>query len=420
LEPAPKHRQDFDPSRDVPGLDVARAKRYSRIRLALLAAGTAWGTARTATFAFSGGSAALRDLARSKAPHPALAAPAYVAATVVASWVGRLPLAYVGGHRVERAFGLTKQTTRGWLGDEGKGLAIGLAFQVPATCGAYALIRRRPRDWWLILSGLTVPLAAVLSQLAPVVIMPIFNRFEPLADRELAGRVTALSERAGVRIADVYRMDMSRQSERANAFFTGLGATKRIVLGDTLLDRFTPKEIEGVVAHELGHQVHGDIWRLVALAGAFGFGAAYLLAKVGPAVIDRTSYRTGVTELGDVASLPLLEVLLALGGAIAVPIQSAVSRAIERRTDRYALELTGDGETYAAAMGRLAAQNLADPDPPKAIVLLLYSHPPIAERIRTARSFASEGELRASADRTASPRSHRRDTFPAERSVGSS
>ena len=380
----------FDPARDVPGLDVARAKRYSRTRLALLAAGSAWGLARTASFALSGRSAALRDLTRRRTPHPALAAPAYVAATVLASWAARLPLAYLGGHRVERSFGLTNQSTRGWLGDEAKGLAVGLAFQVPVTCGAYAIIRRRPQDWWLILSGLTVPLAVVLSQLAPVVIMPIFNRFEPLADRELAGRVTALAERAGVRLADVYRMDMSRQSEKANAFFTGLGATKRIVLGDTLLNRFTPEEVEGVVAHELGHQVYGDIWRLVALASAFGFGAAYLVAKFGPRVIDRTSQRTGVSELGDIASLPLLEVLLTLGGAFAVPIQAAVSRAIEQRTDRYALELTGDGETYAAAMGRLASQNLADPDPPKAIVLLLYSHPPIAARIRAARRFAAE------------------------------
>lgn len=388
---SPPARDDgFDPARDVPGLDIARAKRYSRVRLALFAAGSAWGVARTATFALSGGSSALRDLVRNRAPHPALVEPAYVAATVVASWISRLPLAYVGGHRVERAFGLTKQTTRGWLGDEAKGLALALAFQVPLTCGGYAVIRRRPHDWWLVLSGLTVPFAVVFSQLAPVVIMPIFNRFEPLADRELAGRVTALAEGAGVRIADVYRMDMSRQSEKANAFFTGLGATKRIVLGDTLLDRFTPEEVEGVVAHELGHQVHGDIWRLVALGSGFGFGAAYLLAKIGPTLLKRTAPRTGVSDIGDVASLPLLEVVLSLCGVAAVPIQAAVSRAIERRTDRFALELTGDGETYAAAMGRLAAQNLADPDPPRALALLVYSHPPIAARIRAARRFASE------------------------------
>lgn len=390
-KPQPHRRGpiDFDPARDLPGFDVPRAKRYSRIRLSLFAVGTAASLARTAAFAFSGRSARLSRAIERAAPAPALAGPVYVAATVAGSWLARLPLAYAGGYRVERAYGLTKQTGRGWLADELKGLGVGLAFQVPLTCGAYAVIRRRPGDWWLILSGATVPLAIALSQLGPVVLMPLFNRFEPLADRDLAARIAALAEQAGVPIADVFQMDMSRQSEKANAFFAGLGATKRIVIGDTMLDRFTPEEIEGVVAHELGHQVHGDIWRLVALGSAFGFGGALALAKLAPAVIRRTRERTGVRDLGDLAGLPLLELLLAAGGFVAVPIQAAVSRAIERRTDRYAVTLTGDAGAFISAMARLATQNLADPDPPKAVVYLLHTHPPIAERIRAARALAT-------------------------------
>jgi STE24 endopeptidase len=128
-------------------------------------------------------------------------------------------------------------------------------------------MRRRPRDWWLILSGAAVPLTVVLSNLAPVLLMPLFNRFDPLRDEALASRVRALADRSGVRISDVFEMDMSRQGEKPNAMFTGLGNTKRIVLGDTLLSKFPEDEVEAVVAHELGHQVNGDIWRLI------GFGA---------------------------------------------------------------------------------------------------------------------------------------------------
>ena len=392
---------DFDPARDLPGVDVRRAKRYSRVRLGILGASAAWSLTRMTAFVFSGASATVRSRIERAVPHRALVAPAYVATTTAAAWLSRLPLAYAGGYRVERAFDLTKQTPRDWLIEELKGFGLGVALQVPLVCGAYAVIRRRPRDWWLVLSGASVPMSVLFSQLAPVLIMPIFNRFEPLADRELAGRIKALTERAGVTIADVYRMDMSRQSEKANAFFTGLGATKRIVLGDTLLDRFTTEEIEGVVAHELGHQVHGDIWRLVAMGSAFGVGAAALIHKLAPPLIRRTRKRTNIDRLDDVASLPLLELLLTSSGLLALPVQAAVSRAIERRTDRYALGLTGDAESYAAAMARLAGQNLADPDPPKLIVLLLYSHPPIAERIRAARAFEQQS---ASATTETAPR----------------
>jgi STE24 endopeptidase len=332
--------------------------------------------------------ARLRRAAEQAVPDPRLAAPAYFAATGALSWLTSLPLSYLGGHVVERRYGLTKQGRRGWLADQAKGLIVGLAFQVPLSTGAFAVIRRRPHDWWLILSGATVPLAVLGSNLAPVLILPLFNRFDPLPDRDLAARIKRLADRADVPIADVYRMDMSRQTEKPNAFFTGLGNTKRIVLGDTLVDRFAPEEVEGVVAHELGHQVHGDVWRQIAFAGGLGFAAAYALYRAAPPLIARTAPRTGVRSPGDEASLPLLGLLGVAVGFVVAPLQAAFSRAIERRTDRYALALTGDGDAYAAAMVRLAAQALADPDPPAPVVFFLYSHPPIADRIAAARAFA--------------------------------
>ena len=374
---------------EIPGLDVAKAKRYSRTRLAVLLISTGWTVARLAWFGLSGRSVRVRRAVEACVPDQRLGGALYVAVVTMLSWLTSLPVGYFGEHRVERRFGLTKQSDRAWFGDELKGLALTLALQAPLVSGAYAVIRRRPRDWWLVLAGATVPLTVVLGNLAPVLIMPLFNRFEPLADRALAARVRRLAARSGVPIADVYQMDMSRQSEKPNAFFAGLGNTKRIVLGDTLIDRFAPAEVDAVVAHELGHQVHADVWRLIGFFGGLGFAGAYALQRLAGPLVRRTAVRSGVREIGDEASLPLLGLIMVVLGFVAAPLSAAFSRAIERRTDRYALELTGDGEAYAAAMARLATQSLADPDPPAPVVFFLYSHPPIAERIAAARAFAA-------------------------------
>lgn len=374
----------------LPDLDIPKAKRYSRTQLAMLLASTIWSVARLGAFAVSGRSGRLRRALDRALPNRQAGALAYLTLTTAFSWLSALPVADVTGHRVERQFGLTKQTMGGWFRDQVKGLGLAAAIQVPLTAGVFAVIRRRPRDWWVIVAGVAVPLSIVASTLVPVLILPIFNRFEPLRDRDLAERIKRLAERAGVPIADVYQMDMSRQSEKPNAFFTGLGRSKRIVLGDTLIDRFEPAEIEGVVAHELGHQIHGDIWKMIAFSGTVGAAAAWMLSRIAPPLVRRTARRTGVERLGDEASLPVLSLCLVLLGFLLAPLQGAFSRAIERRTDRFALELTGDGDAYAAAMARLAAASLADPDPSPPVVFFLYSHPPIAERVATARAFAME------------------------------
>ncbi len=378
---------DFDATRDLPGYDVARARRYGRVRLMVGAAGAALSLARTLRFARSGSSARLRTWTRTVAPHPSLADPLYLVVEGLWAWTASMPIAYWGGYRVERAFGLTKQSSASWAVEQAKGLGVGMLVRVPLTLGAYRVIRTRPNDWWLVLSGISVPVLVGLTYIAPTVLMPIFNKFESLDHPELTARIDRLSERANVPIAAVLRMDMSRQTEKPNAFFAGVADSKRIVLTDTLLDKFSIAEIEGVVAHELGHQAHGDMWRFVGAAtGASALGS-YALAKIAPRWIRANARSSGVTSIDDIAGLPLLQTLLSVGGMAFGPLFAAMSRRVERRTDQFALSMTQDGETYATAMGKLATYGLADPEPPRWLVALLATHPPIADRIRDARAF---------------------------------
>jgi STE24 endopeptidase len=307
---------------------------------------------------------------------------------MLANWAIHLPLGLVRDQLVERRYGLTSQSPGGWFGDQLKGLAVNAVIGVPMGTGAAHAIRARPRDWWLILATATVPVSVAFAQLAPIVLMPLFNRFERLQDDRLEARLRSLADRAGLPIAAVYRMDMSRQTEKPNAFFTGLGRTKRIVLSDTLLDRFDADEIDTVVAHELGHQVHNDIWRFLAVGSVAGYGLAFATNRLSPPLVRATASRTGVTDAGDVAALPLLALIASVAGLAILPITTAVSRAIEARTDRFALELTGNGDAYASALRRLATEHLADPDPSRWVVFLLYSHPPLARRIEAAETYA--------------------------------
>ncbi|MFN8594256.1 MAG: M48 family metallopeptidase, partial [Thermomicrobiales bacterium] len=288
------------------------------------------------------------------------------------------------GHLVDRRFGVTRQSGSAWLAEQIKSLMIGLLVQTPLLTGCFVLMRRRPRDWWLIAAAASVPLATAFSYLAPVLIMPRFNRFDLLDDRGLESEIRQLSEKSGVRISNVYRMDMSRQTEKPNAFFAGIGTTKRIVLSDTLLEQFPEGEITAVVAHELGHQAHGDIWRLTGFASAAGFAVAWLFARFAPGVVRATARFTDVDEMGDEAAFPLLALQMTGFGVILMPILAAYSRSLERGADRFAVALTGDNVVYAQALERLGALGLADPDPHPLVVFLLYSHPPLGERIRSA------------------------------------
>jgi STE24 endopeptidase len=301
-----------------------------------------------------------------------------------------LPLSFYSGYILEHRFGLSNQTKRGWLIEQGKGLLLALPFATLIANVMLEIIERWPKRWWIITTALALPFTVLLSQLAPVLIAPLFNRYEPLRNRELAERLKSLAAKSGINVANVMQMDMSRQTKKANAFFTGMGRTRRIVLADTLLENFSDNEIEVIVAHEIAHQAHRDLWRFVALGTVFTAALSFAVDRIAGWIIQRFGRRIGIRQMSDVTVLPLLSWLLSLIGLLLAPVQNGYSRLIERRADQYALELTNDPAAFASAMRRLGDLNLSDPNPSAVVKYALYSHPPIAERIAQAERFAAE------------------------------
>jgi STE24 endopeptidase len=369
----------------------ARAREYSRLKERLTLAGMGIGIAAPLGFVLSGLAARVNRHMLPEHGARLWQRGRYAATLSLVSSAAALPLGYYSGYVVEHRYGLSKQTTASWARDQLKATTISLPVELVIVEGAYAAIRRFPRGWWLVCAGAVVPLSAVFAQLFPVLIAPRFNRYEPLRDPALSERMVALAARAGVPIAGVMQMDMSRRTTKTNAFFAGLGRTKRIVLADTLLEQFTPEEIEGVVAHEAAHQVHHDIWRFVALSGAFTLATGWVVDNVARRILRASPRLAATSDLASLRSLPLIGVVLTLTGLALAPLQLAYSRAIERRSDGYAVDLTGNPAAYAGALRKLAVTNLADPSPPRLVTLLLHSHPPLAERIAAAEHAARAG-----------------------------
>lgn len=296
------------------------------------------------------------------------------------------PLTYYSGFILPHRYGLATQTVGAWLLDQAKGLALTLPFEVAAVEFVYWLLAAAPETWWLWTGLALLIFTAVLSNLVPVLLLPIFYTLTPLPDGDVKRRTLALAARARTRVRGIYSMNLSAKTTAANAMVTGLGNTRRIVIGDTLLDRYTPDEIEVVVAHELGHQVHHDIPKLIAFSTVVTLGGLFLVNLALHAVVSRVTLYTG---LADAATMPLVGAVLGVFGLVTLPLTNGFSRVVERQADAYALETTGKVEAFISAMTRLANQNLAELDPAPLIEFLLYNHPSIGKRLVFARRYAA-------------------------------
>ena len=378
-------------SSDTTALDPERqkkAKEYARISRRLWLLNLVLSGVYTLAWLLFGWSAALRDglVTRSSLlANPWILVPAFLLVFGGIYFLIDLPLSYYSGFVLPHRFDQSNQSLKDWIIDQVKGLAIGAPLGLIMVELLYLALRAAGGLWWLWTVGGLLVFNVLLSNLAPVLIMPLFNKYVPLGDdhKELADRLLRLAERAHTRVKGVYKFDMSRRTKAANAALTGMGNTRRIVLGDTLINEFSSDEIETVLAHELGHQVHRDILFLISF-GTVSTLVGFYLASL---AMNWAVGAFGFSGVSDVAAFPALGLILGLYGLITSPIDNAVSRWRERMADEYALSATGKNEAFASAFVRLANQNLGEVDPEKWVVFMFCSHPPLAERIEMAREW---------------------------------
>jgi STE24 endopeptidase len=314
------------------------------------------------------------------ARRPVLAGGATAAAISVILGLAPLPVSAISRERAKDV-GLVTQDWLGWVGDIAKSQAIGAVLWGAGGALLIFGMRKLGRRWWIGGSVVVVLFGVAITYASPVVLDPLFNKFTPLKEGRTRSDVLELAERAGIDVGQVYVMDASRRTTAANAYVTGLGHTKRVVLYDNLVDDFTPAETRLVVAHELGHVKHDDVPHgLLYLAIVAPFGM-FAVARLGERLAGRDT-------LGTPAALPGTLLAIAIVVPVITIVSNQLSRAVERRADAYALELTGEPDTQIAFQKRIAVKNVSDPDPPAWVTFLLGTHPPTIERIGQAEAAA--------------------------------
>ncbi len=369
-----------DPERQI------QARRYARLRRRLIPMSLGLGLAWALGWLLSGMAVELRRALDDLSANRALVVTLFCGVVGVGYTLVDLPLSYYSGFVLPHRFGLSTQSLRDWVLDGVKAGLIGGALGLLMVQILYVALTAWPTIWWLPVGAVYLSFGVVLSALAPILIAPLFYKFTPLEEehRALADRLIALAENSGTRVRGVYRIDMSRRTKAANAALMGLGRSRRIVLGDTLLNEFTPDEVETILAHELAHQVHRDIPLGIivqSIVTLFGLWLASLALDWGVGFF-------ALDGVNDVAGLPWLALVLGGFGLVTMPLANAWSRWRERMADRYAVWATGTPLAFASALVRLTDQNLGELEPSPLVVFLLYSHPPLGQRIAAAQAEA--------------------------------
>jgi len=370
--------QALDPQRQE------KAREYAGITRRLFFVNLALGAVFLLVLLFSGLSSGLRNLL--DFPQSARVA-LYFLIVMVSYGIVSAPLDFYSGFILPHRYGLSCQSLRSWLADEAKGGILALVLGTGLVVVIYLFLETFPQTWWLLAFAFVVLVSVILTNLAPVLILPLFFKTRPLDDTELRKRLLSLAERSQTKIRDVFQINFSSKTTAGNAMLMGWGNTRRIVISDTMLQRYAPEEIEVVMAHELGHHRHGDIVRLILVQSALMLLGFYLVNLV----LNRAVSGLNFDGVSDVAALPLLALVLAAFTLVLSPLANAYNRHLEEAADRFSLNATANPEAFATMLTKLTDQNLSESEPSRWSELLFYDHPPYSKRLETANRYRKEG-----------------------------
>jgi STE24 endopeptidase len=355
----------------------ALAKRYARVKITLGITGTVLYILLLVFLVVTGATSRIEAAVRGISQNDYIALLLFVAVIGLLGTVLSAPLKYYSGFYLEHKYHLTTQRFRAWVWEGVKGMLVGLSIGVPLLLAFYYCLRSFGGSWWLAVGTLLFLLSVVLARLAPILIFPLFYKFRPLEEGALKEAILHLCREAGMSVKGVFVFDLSKNTKKANAAFAGIGKSRRIILGDTLIANFTDEEIETVVAHELGHFRLKHIWVMLAIGAVNSFLGLFVTAELYRVSLSWFGF-TGIDQL---AALPLLSLWLGAYSLVTGPLSNMLSRAHERAADRYAARTSGKSEAFANALRKLAAINLADTSPHPLVEFLFHSHPSIEKRI---------------------------------------
>jgi STE24 endopeptidase len=360
---------------------LSRAKQYSSLKYLLAILDVAYLLALLFVFMGSGLSKTLAGVILKITTNNYFIAPLYIFIISLAYYLLDLPLNFFRSYVLEHKFCLSNQKIRDWLLDQAKGGIISYIISLILIAAFYYILKHNPQTWWLIISLFWIFFSLILAKLTPIIIIPLFFKYKKLSDESLRERIMSLAKKMQVKILDCFEINFSKKTLKANAAFVGWGATKRVLLADTLKGKYTPDEIEVILAHEFAHYKQRHLLKLIFVNSAAIITSFYLIFRTSEVSLSLF----GLSSLSDIASLPVILIYFVLLGIIMQPFENYISRRLEKNADKLALKVTGLKEAFISTMDKLAAQNLADRNPRPIIKFFFFDHPSIDERIAMAK-----------------------------------
>jgi len=362
---------------------LSKAKQYSNVRYAFALADTIFILVALFVFQWMGFSKLLARWLAGTVPFNFLALPAYVAIAGAGYYLLNMPIHFYQSYALEHRFSLSRQRISDWIQDELKSIIVSCVISLIVTVVFYRILAWFPETWWLIAALFWIFFTLLLAKLAPVVIIPLFFKYKNLSDEALRSRILNLANAMQVKLLDCFEIDFSKKTLKANAAFTGWGSTRRVILADTLKDKYTHDEIEVILAHEFAHYKSKHLIKLVIFNAASTLILFYLIFRTSLPIL----HIFGLTSLSDIAAFPILGIYVMVFGIVMQPLGNWVSRSFEREADYLAMQVTAKKEAFISMMEKLSQQNLADRTPHPLIKWYFFDHPPVDERIAFAKHF---------------------------------